>query len=136
MYRFNIFHPFKTYYNQGQHHNRRRTDSNPDRYPNRIQNRDHENQIDIKTDPNDGDYHRDQNQYNHGQIREKWSGEVDQDHHRRRGRNDFYRGRGRHRGRGSYRGGRGHYHGKRRGNSGYGDGQNHGCNNSSEQDVH
>ena len=132
-----IFHPFKTYYNQGQSRTRRHNDPNPDR-----QNHGRENRIDIKTDPTD-DYHREsssgrnQNQFNPGRIREKWSDEADQGHHGQNyGRNDNNRGR-RFRGRGYYRGGRGHYHhGRRRGNNGYRDGQNHGCNNSSEQDLH
>ena len=133
-----IFHPFKTYYNQGQGRSRRHND--PDRHD---QNHGRENRIDIKPDPTD-DYHqesssgRNQNQFNPGRTREKWSGEADPGHHgRNHGRNDHYRGRGRFHTRGHYRGGRGHYHhGKRRGNNGYRDGQNHGCNNSSEQDLH
>ena len=127
----------KTYYNQGQGRTRRRNDSNPDRHD---RNHVRENRIDIKTDPTDNYHreHRNQNQFNHGRTREKWSDEADQGHHGRNyGNNDYNRGRGRFRVRGNYRGGRGHYHhGKRRGNSGYRDGQNHGCNNSSEQGLH
>lgn len=127
----------QTYYNQGQSRNRRHIDLNRDLDD---QNRVRENQIDIKTDPTD-DYQqggRNQTQFNHGRTREKWSDEAHQGNQGpNHARSDHNRGRGRARRRGYYRGGHGHYHyGNRRGNNGYRDEQNHGCNNSSEQDFH